>query len=281
LDVLKVHVRGKPLGEDVDLTALSRATIGFSGADIANLTNEAALTAARNNRKKVTMRDFLEAFDRIVLGTQSPPLSNEQERRVVAYHEAGHALVSALTPGADPIFKVTIVPRGQALGVTAILPDDDRRNHSRGDFLKRMSVLLGGRAAEAVKFNEITSGASNDLRRVTMIARQMVAQLGMSEALGPLNFGDDERQPFLGYALSQGRSYSEETAAKIDAEVRRMVDNAYDETVALVRANIDKLDMLASELLNNEVVERARVLEIAGINPDQVEPEPQPSAQMD
>ncbi|MFN8528950.1 MAG: hypothetical protein U0670_10090 [Anaerolineae bacterium] len=160
---------------------------------------------------------------------------------------------------------MTIVPRGQALGVTAILPDDDRRNYSRTELFNRMIVLLGGRAAEQVKFGEITSGASNDLRRVTQMARQMVAQLGMSDRIGQVNFGDDERQPFLGYSLSQGRNYSEETASEIDAEVRRIVDEAYDKAVALLKKNTDKLDMLANDLLTNEIVERARVLEIAGV----------------
>jgi cell division protease FtsH len=274
LNILKVHVRGKPLDPNVDLNALSKATIGFSGADIANLANEAALAAARSNRKKITARDFNDAFDRIVLGTQSPPLSNQQERTVVAYHEAGHALVAALTPGSDPVFKVTIVPRGQALGVTAILPDDDRRNYSRRELLNRMVVLLGGRAAEQVKFGEITSGASNDLRRVTQMARQMVAQLGMSDRIGQVNFGDDERQPFLGYSLSQGRNYSEETASEIDAEVRRIVDEAYEQAISVLRRNVDKLDALANDLLTNEIVERDRVYEIAGIPPEEVQPDP-------
>ena len=187
-------------------------TVGFSGADIANLANEAALTAARHNRKKITAIDFSEAFERIVLGTQAPPLSNEKERRVTAYHEAGHALAAALTPGADPTYKVTIVPRGQAGGVTVFQPEDDRRLYSK-DFLFGMMVVgLGGRAAEEVAIGEISSGASNDLRQVTNIARRMVAQFGMSEAFGLLNFGDEEHQPFLGYSLSQGRTYSEETA---------------------------------------------------------------------
>lgn len=273
-DILKVHVRGKPLAEDVDLHALSRSTIGFSGADLANLANEAALTAARRNSKRITQNDFLEAFDRIVLGTQAPPLSNEQERRVVAYHEAGHALVAALTPGADPVLKVTIVPRGQALGVTAILPEDDRRNYSRSYLLAQMHMMLGGRAAEEVAIGEITTGASNDLQRVTAMARRMVAQFGMSETIGPLNFGEDERQPFLGYTLSQGRTYSEETAAQIDLEVRRIVDQVHQETRDLLEQNRGKLERLASELLANESVDRVRVLEIAGIAPEIV-PEPQ------
>ena len=264
LEVLKVHVRGKPLAEDVDLERMAKATIGFSGADLSNLTNEAALTAARKSRKRITMSDMLDAFDRIVLGTQSPPLSNEQERLVTAYHEAGHALVAALTPRADPVLKVTIVPRGQALGVTAILPDDDRRNYSKEYLLAQMQVLLGGRAAEEVIVGEITTGASNDLQRVTSLARRMVATFGMSEAIGPLNFGEDERQPFLGYSLSQGRNYSEATAARIDAEVRHIVDRIYEQTRELVAKNKENLEALAQELLNNEVVDGERVLAIAG-----------------
>jgi len=267
LNILRIHTKGKPLAPDVDLEALAKATIGFSGADLANLANEAALTAARRNLKRISQRDFQDAFDRIVLGTESPPLSNQEERRVVAYHEAGHAMVGALTPGGDPVFKVTIVPRGQALGVTASVPDDDRRNYSREYLTARMWMLLGGRAAEEVAIGQITTGASNDLKRVTDMARRMVAEFGMSDALGPLNFGDNERQPFLGYSLSQGRSYSEETAARIDAEVRRIVDEAHAHTVRLLRDNRDKLDALAQELLNTEVVDGSRVYEIAGIKP--------------
>jgi cell division protease FtsH len=273
-DILRVHVRGKPLDESVDLVGLSKATIGFSGADIANLANEAALTAARKNRRRILNVDFLEAFDRIVLGTQSPPLANQEERRVVAYHEGGHALVAALTPGADPVFKVTIVPRGQALGVTASLPEDDRRNYSRGYLRAQILVLLGGRAAEEIAIGDITTGASNDLKRVTQLARRMVAQFGMSDRLGQVNYGEDERQPFLGYSLSQGRTYSEETAAVIDEEVHRMVDDAYEQTKKLLQDNRDKLDALAEELMKNEVVDRTRLLEIAGraAVPAEVEP---------
>ncbi|PJF26664.1 MAG: cell division protein FtsH [Phototrophicales bacterium] len=267
LDILKVHVRGKPLAPNVKLEDIAQMTIGFSGADIANLANEAALTAARNNRKQITRDDFTEAFERIVLGTQSPPLSNERERKIVAYHEAGHALVAALTPGADQAYKVTIVPRGQALGVTAFLPEEDRRNLSREYLLGQMRVLLGGRTAEEIVFNEMTTGASNDLQRVTSIARRMVAQFGMSEELGPINFGEDERQPFLGYSLSQGRNYSEATAARIDAEVRRLVEEAHRETRELLEANRDKLMALAEELLRTEVVEKERVMELAGLQP--------------
>jgi cell division protease FtsH len=287
LEILKIHTRGKPLSEDVNLESMSKATIGFSGADIANLANEAALTAARRNSKRIRQIDFLDAFDRIVLGTESPPLSNEQERKIVAYHEAGHAILGAITPGADPVFKVTIVPRGQALGVTASLPDDDRRNYSRGYLLAHMLVLLGGRAAEEVAIGEITTGAASDLRRVTDMARRMVSEFGMSETFGPLNFGDNERQPFLGYALSQGRDYSEETASRIDGEVRRIIEEVHQRAVKIQSENRDILDTLAHELMNNEIVDGARVLEIVGRAglPENliagVEPAPEPVSQSD
>jgi len=266
--ILKVHTRGKPLADDVDLEAMAKATVGFSGADLANLANEAALAAARKSQRKITMSDFSGAFERIILGTESPPLSNTEERKIVAYHEAGHALVAMLTPGADPVLKVTIVPRGQALGVTAFLPDDDRRNYPRSYLEARIDVLLGGRIAEQVMFNEITTGASDDLRRATDMARRMVSQFGMSEAIGPLNFGEDESQPFLGYSLSQGRSYSEETASKIDAEVRRIVEGAYMKTTQLITENQLKLGKIAEALLDNEVVERDELLQIMQLDHD-------------
>lgn len=264
-DILKVHVRGKPLSSDVDLESVAKVTVGFSGADIANLANESALTAARHGRKKIGADDFSEAFERIVLGTAAPPLSNEHERRVTAFHEAGHALTAALTPGADPPYKVTIIPRGSAGGVTVFQADDDRRLYSK-DFLTGMMVVgLGGRAAEEVAIGEISSGASNDLRQVTNIARKMVAQLGMSNSFGLLNFGDEEHQPFLGYSISQGRSYSEETLAQIDSEVRRLVEEAHEKSLNILRNNRDKLEKLALELMENESVDRHRVLEIAGV----------------
>jgi cell division protease FtsH len=200
-----------------------------------------------------------------VLGTQAPPLSNEHERRVTAFHEAGHALTAALTPGADPPYKVTIIPRGQAGGVTVFQADDDRRLYSK-DFLTGMMVVgLGGRAAEEVAIGEISSGASSDLRQVTNIARRMVAQLGMSPSFGLLNFGDEEHQPFLGYSISQGRSYSEETLSQIDSEVRRLVEEAHEKSLDILRNNRDKLEKLALELMENESVDRIRVLEIAGV----------------
>jgi cell division protease FtsH len=266
LEILGIHVRGKPLADDVNLESLAKATIGFSGADLANLANEAALTAARKNRKTISARDFSDAFDRIVLGTESPPLSNEEERRVVAFHEAGHAIASALTPGADPVLKVTIIPRGQALGVTALLPVDDRRNYSQPYLESRMVMLLGGRAAEEITFGEVTTGASDDLKRVTDMARRMVSQFGMNDTLGQVNFGDNESQPFLGYSISQGRNYSDQTAFLIDQEVRKIIDTMYHRTVSLLRANQDKLNALAQALQDNEVIDQTDIARILGID---------------
>jgi cell division protease FtsH len=266
--ILKIHTRGKPLDASVNLNDLARSTIGFSGADLSNLCNEAALTAARRNGRKISMRDFSDAFDRIVLGTESPPLSNPREREVVAYHEAGHAVVSTLTPGSDPVLKVTIVPRGQALGVTAYMPNDDTRNYPRSYLESRIMMLLGGRAAEQLRFGEVTTGAENDLRRVTDLTRRMVAQFGMSDAIGQLNFGDNQSQPFLGYSLSHNREYSEETAAKIDKEVRRIVDELYDRTLKILKENMHRLSSLANALLTSEVIGQEEMLEIIGLPKD-------------
>ncbi len=267
LSILKIHSRGKPLGPDVNLELLAGATIGFSGADLSNLANEAALNAARLNKRKVTQSDFSTAFERIILGTERPPLSNEMERRVTAYHEAGHAVASHYAGDADPILKITITPRGQSLGVTVYTPEDDRRNVTRGYLESKLITALGGRVAEELIFSDITTGASQDLRQLTSIARRMVTQFGMSDALGPLNFGDNEQQPFLGYSISQGRSYSEETAAKIDVEVRRIVEVAYQRTRLILNQHRDKLEAVAQELLTNEVIESRRFYEVIGVEP--------------
>ncbi len=265
-DILDIHTRSIPLHEDVALERIASATIGFSGADLANLANEAALSAARHTKKQITMRDFTDAFDRIVLGTESPPLANEQERRTVAYHEAGHALTAVYTPEADSVLKVTIVPRGQALGVTALAPIDEKRNYPREYLIARVLVALGGRVAEELAIGEITTGAEQDLRLVTGLVRRMVANWGMSEEVGLINYGDDERQPFLGYSLSQSRPYGEGTASRIDVEVKRIIDGAYEETRKLLSGHRAELDVLANELLNEEIVDGDRVLEIAGVN---------------
>jgi cell division protease FtsH len=267
-EILKIHTRGKPLDASVNLEALAKGTIGFSGADLSNLANEAALNAARRNGRKISMRDFSDAFDRIVLGTERPPLSDPNERRVIAYHESGHVLTSLLVPESDPVLKVTIVPRGQALGVAAYMPDDDRRNYPYSYLMARMYSALGGRAAEQIVFGEVTTGAESDLRSVTNIAQRMVSQWGMSEAVGQVNFGDNDRQPFLGYSMGQSRNYSEETAAKIDAEVTRIIREAYEHTLELLSNNRDKLDALAEQLLVQEVIERDEILRIVGMSPD-------------
>jgi cell division protease FtsH len=260
--ILKIHTRDMPLGHDVDIPKLAQATIGFSGADIENLANEAALTAARNSREKVTMRDFELAMDRIILGSERPPLVDEQERRTVAYHESGHALTAILTPGADPVLKISIIPRGRALGVTQSMPKDDRRNYSKDYLMARLVVLLGGRSAEELALNQITSGAENDLRVATKLARDMVAQLGMNESVGPVNYGDSDQQPFLGYSLAQPRQYSEETAALIDRETKLLVEDAHEQARRLLREHRAELDTLANELLTSEIVEQSRVMEI-------------------
>jgi cell division protease FtsH len=260
--ILKIHTRSIPVSRDVDLQKLAQATIGFSGADLENLANEAALTAARNKRDKVTMLDFELALDRIVLGSERPPLVGELERKTVAYHEAGHALLAAVTPAADPILKVTIVPRGRALGVTQMLPDDDHRNYSKDYLMARLLVLMGGRSAEEIALNQITSGAENDLRVATNLARQMVSQLGMNETIGPVNYGEMDQQPFLGYSLSQQRPYSEETAALIDREVKQLIEDVHARAKRLLTQYRSQLDVLANELLNKEIVEQARVLAI-------------------
>ncbi|MEM9951455.1 MAG: ATP-dependent zinc metalloprotease FtsH [Chloroflexota bacterium] len=274
LEILKIHTRGKPLGRDIDLESIAGGTIGFSGADLANLANEAALNAARRNRKKIVQEDFSYAFERIILGTERPPLTNQEERQVVAYHEAGHALTALLTPGADQVLKVTITPRGQALGVTAFLPENDRRNYPRAYLEARIRVGLGGRAAEDIVFDEVTTGAGGDIQQVTNIARRMVTQFGMS-SLGMVDYSNGGDQPFLGYSLGQGRQYSEETAARIDNEVRQIIDVAYEDTVNLLRDNREQLDEIAQDLLENEVIERERILEIMGMSPEKPLDEPE------
>jgi cell division protease FtsH len=208
------------------------------------------------------MRDFELALDRIILGSERPALVDEHERRTVAFHEAGHALTAVLTPGADPILKVSIVPRGRALGVTQSAPIDDRRNYSRDYLMARLIVLLGGRSAEEIALNQITSGAENDLKVATQLARAMVAQLGMNEAVGPVNYGDNDTQPFLGYSLATHRQYSEETAALIDRETKRIVEEAHDKARQLLLEHRAQLDALANELLDKEIVEQSRVMAI-------------------
>ena len=265
--ILQVHARGKPLAPDVDLSVIAGQTPGMVGADLENLINEAAILAARRNQRMIGMEDLVESIERVMAGpARRSRVLTPEDRKVVAYHEAGHALVMESLKYADQVGKITIVSRGQALGYVMPLPEEDRTLKSKAEYEDELTGLLGGRAAEEIVFNEVTTGASNDLKRVTDLARRMVTQFGMSDAIGPLNFGDDERQPFLGYSLAQGREYSEETAAKIDAEVRRLVKEAHEQALELLRKHRSELDALAQELLENEVVERDRVLAIVGLS---------------
>jgi cell division protease FtsH len=258
--ILMVHSRGLPLGPDVDLQILARATPGMVGADLANICNEAALLAARRSQNLITMHDFEDAIDRIMMGAQRPLLLSPEERQVIAYHEGGHALVALLTPGADAVRKVTIVPRGQALGVTQIMPVDDRHNYPRNYLMTRIAVGLGGRVAEQVALGEITTGAENDLQNVSNLAREMVTRWGMSGRIGTVFFGK-ERDVFLGREMSLGaqREYSEETAAAIDEEVRRIIADRYSYVQTLLTKYRPLLDEIARQLLEKEVVEEAEL----------------------
>ena len=261
--ILKIHTRALHLAPDINLGLLARTTTGFNGADLANLCNEAALTAARKGHEQVGMADFEEALDRILLGATRSLLLDEHERRAVAYHEAGHALVAWVTPGADPVHKVTIIPHGRALGVTEQLPEGDRYNYSRHDLLARLSVMLGGRAAEEVGLEEISTGAENDLVEATRLARRMVTRWGMG-SLGMMAFAADEEQPFLGYELAQNRDYSEETAARIDQDVQRLLAECYEKDLQQLSGIRQKLDALVHALLQDETIDQDVLVRILG-----------------
>ncbi len=267
LGILKIHTRHLKLADDVDLEIIAAATPGFSGADLANLCNEAALIAARNNRKVVIMDDFYEAQDKIILGGARTLLLSEEDRKVIAYHEGGHTIVAWFTREADPVIKVTIIPRGRALGVTEQLPAKDQYNLSKSYLLARLAVMLGGRTAEEVVFNEITTGAENDLVEATKLARRMVTRWGMSE-LGLVAFQTDEEQPFLGYELATGRDYSEATAARIDKAIQSLLDDRHRYATQLIHQHRDKLDALAQALLERETIDAAELEKILGPRPE-------------
>ena len=258
-EILRVHTRKVPLAEDVDLSVIARGTPGFSGADMANLVNEAALWAARQNRKFVAMADFEMSKDKVLMGAERKSMIlSDEEKKNTAYHEAGHALVAAMTPGADPLHKVTIIPRGMALGVTMQLPIDDKHTYTK-DFLEaQLAVLMGGRAAEEIFLHHITTGAGNDIERATEIARQMVCEWGMSP-LGPLTFGKKEEQIFLGREIAQHRDYSEDTAIKIDGEVRTIVSTGYQKARNILETHREILERIAQALLDREVLDAAEL----------------------
>jgi cell division protease FtsH len=255
--ILKVHIKGKPLAPTVDLTVLARSTPGFVGADLENLVNEAAILAARRNKKAIEQPDLEEAIERVIAGPERKSrLISPEEKRIVAYHEAGHAVVMNSIPEADPVHKVSITARGMAGGYTLALPVEDRTLMGRKKLLGDMVGLLGGRAAEEIVFNDITSGASNDLERVTKLARTMVTRLGMSETLGPMTYGQKEELIFLGREISEQRDYSEAVAEKIDQEVRSMVNTAYERAREILTTHREKLDAVADRLLEVETLSR-------------------------
>jgi cell division protease FtsH len=258
--ILRVHTKKIPLGEDVDISVLARGTPGFSGAQLANMVNEAALIAARRDRKSVSMADFEEAKDKVLMGKERKSMvMNERENRNTAYHEAGHALVAYLLPESDPLHKVTIIPRGRALGVTMQLPEEDKYNYTKEYMLSSITILLAGRIAEELVLGTVTTGAANDLERVTNLARKMVCEWGMSEELGPLTFGKKEEQIFLGREIAQHQDYSESTAIKIDEEVKRIVLAAYRRAQSILEQNRDSLVRLAEALLEYETLDAEEI----------------------
>jgi len=253
--ILKVHTRNNPLAEDVELKVVARSTPGFSGADIENLVNEAALRAARTNKKALTMDDFEFAKDKVIMGTERKSLViSDHERKVTAYHEAGHALVAKLTPGTDPVHKVTIIPRGMALGLTQQLPSEDRYMLTRDYLLKTIAVLLSGRAAEEIIYDERTTGAGNDLERATEMARKMVTEWGMSEKVGPIRLAQKEGAVFLGKDMSSRTDYSEATSLEVDSEIKEIIVNQYNYAITLLKKHEQALHNLANLLLENETV---------------------------
>jgi cell division protease FtsH len=254
--ILRVHARHVRLAPEVSLQIIAARTPGFAGADLANIVNEAALLAARRNKKKVSLRDLEDAKDKVTLGLERRSLvMTEEERRTTAFHEAGHALVAWLIPGSDPVTKITIIPRGRALGVTAYAPAEERHNHSKKQLEDRLCHAMGGRAAEILVFDHLTTGAAGDLEQATAIARSMVTRFGMSEKLGPLTFGKREDMIFLGKEITSSKDYSDETAKLIDSEVRAIIERAHDQALRLLRENLEKLHLLANTLLERETID--------------------------
>ncbi|RII27071.1 MAG: cell division protein FtsH [Geobacter sp.] len=251
--ILKVHAKKVPLSPEVDLGVIARGTPGFSGADLSNVVNEAALLAARKNKNVVEMIDFDDAKDKVLMGVERRSMViSDEEKKNTAYHEAGHTLVAKLIPGTDPVHKVSIIPRGRALGVTMQLPIEDKHSYTKESLLDRIAVLMGGRAAEEIIFNSMTTGAGNDIERATDIARKMVCEWGMSEKLGPVTFGKKDEQIFLGREMATQKNFSEATAVEIDGEIRRIVEQNYSRVIRLLSANVDILHLISKELIEKE-----------------------------
>jgi cell division protease FtsH len=256
-DILKIHTRGKPLGGDIELEVLARRTPGFTGADLANLVNEAALLSARHGKKEIEMLELEEAIERLIAGPEKRSrIISEKEKRVIAYHESGHALVGHVLPNTDPIHKISIISRGRALGYTLALPVEDKFLSSRGEMLDEIAMMLGGRVAEAITIGDITTGATNDIERATKLARQMVTQFGMSDKLGPMTLGDGQHEVFLGRDFSATPNYSQEIAFEIDKEIRRLIDDAYEVAYRILAERRELLDLMASVLVERETVDK-------------------------
>jgi cell division protease FtsH len=267
--ILKVHTKKTPLGSNIDLAVIARGTPGFSGADLSNVVNEAALLAARKEKSVVDMQDFDDAKDKVLMGVERRSMViSDEEKKNTAYHEAGHTMVAKLIPGTDPVHKVSIIPRGRALGVTMQLPIEDKHSYSRESLLDRIAVLMGGRAAEEIIFNSMTTGAGNDIERATEIARKMVCEWGMSPKMGPVSFGKKDEQIFLGREMSTHKNYSEATAVDIDTEIRRIVEENYSRVHKLLSDNIDNLHKLSLELIEKENLSGDEVDRIIGIAKD-------------
>ncbi|HWP77183.1 MAG TPA: ATP-dependent zinc metalloprotease FtsH [Methylomirabilota bacterium] len=274
-EILKVHSRRIPLAPKVDLKVLARGTPGFSGADLANLVNEAALLAARQDKKVVEMIDFENAKDKVLMGVERRSMIiSETEKKTIAYHEAGHALVADLLPGADPLHKVTIIPRGRALGLTQQLPADDKYNYSRDYLVNRITILLGGRAAEEIVFQQQTTGAGDDLEKATEMARKMVCEWGMSDKMGPLTFGKGEEHIFLGREVARPKDFSEETAVLIDSEIKRIVIECATRARHMIETNLEKLHALARALLERESLDGEEIARILRVPPLHEAPSP-------
>jgi cell division protease FtsH len=262
--IFRVHTRKVPLGDNVDIERLAAGTVGLTGADIRNLVNEAALWATRNGKDKVEMSDFEHARDRVLMGPKREEVLNPKEKEMTAYHEAGHALLAWLLPGVDRVHKVTVVPRGRALGVTQLLPEEDRMSIAEDDLHSRLTFILGGRAAEKLVFGQFTAGAEDDLKKGTQIARRMITHWGMSERLGPVAYRTSEEHPFLGKEYTEQRDFSEHTARLIDEEVARLMHTADERARSMLAEHRDKLDKLAQALVAKEEVEEAEIEKLIG-----------------
>ena len=275
--ILKVHLRKKLVSDDLDVSVLARGTPGFTGADLENMVNEAALMAARRGKDRVEMDDFEDAKDKVLMGTERKSMIiSEEEKRITAYHESGHTLVAKILPDTDPIHKVTIIPRGRALGLTQQLPINEKHTYPKEHLLNNIAILMGGRAAEEIVLNTETTGAGNDIERASELARKMVCDFGMSKELGPLSFGKKDEQIFLGRELSQHRDYGEDTARKIDEEVRSIVTGAYEKTCQIIRDNLDTIHRMATALLEKETLTSEDVDEIMAGDKGTAEKKPGP-----